>query len=288
MRYTQSDIDQLLGHLRSEFGQHGRRAAESLLTARKLLDWAKGHETAAPRTGNAVAYCLREVMTEILKSQDDSGQSWRTVSREVVDAKQRYEHVHRSGSEQQRPLTDLLNKIDDLAEFHQRESDRERRLIAVLFDRTGGPPVAGNRSVKKYQRTMRSLNKDVHGSNLDVDHAESTWSECLALLSMLFLPDTRYRELGRLAKAKQPSLEEVGEVSELVIAPAHLRYFLARIERPVWLDMLTDSGLLDPPDNGEGWPVFVATERAICSGYRREQCYTKIAAPRFQNMVDTK
>ena len=262
MRYTHSDIDQLLGHLKSEFGQHGRRAADSLLTARKLLKWAEGHETAAPRAGNAIAYCLREVMTEILKSQDNSGQSWRSVSREVVNAKQRYERVHRSGSAEQRPLTDLLEKIDDMAEFHERESDRERRLIAVLFDRTGSPPLAGNISVRRYQRTIQSLNKVVHGSAAcGVEQAEHTWSECLALLSMLFLPDVRYHELDRLAKVEHPSLDDVGEVSELVIAPAHLRYFLARIERPVWLDMLTDSGLLDPPDNGEGWPVFVATER---------------------------
>ena len=262
MRYTHSDIDQLLGHLKSEFGQHGRRAADSLLTARRLLDWAKGDDTGAPRAGNAIAYCLREVMTEILKAQDDSRQSWRSISREVVEAKQSYQRVHQSGTDEQRPLTDLLRKIDDLAEFHERESDRERRLIAVLFDRTGSAPVAGSTSVKKYQRTLNGLNKVVHGSTpYGVDQAECTWSECLALLSMLFLPDVRYRELGRLAKVEQPSVEHVGEVSELVIAAAHLRFFLARIERPVWLDMLTDSGLLDPPDNGEGWPVFVATER---------------------------
>ena len=262
MRYTHSDIDQLLGHLKSEFGQHGRRAADSLLTARRLLDWAKGDDTGAPRAGNAIAYCLREVMTEILKAQDDSRQTWRSISREVVDAKQRYQRAHQSGSDEQRPLIDLLRKIDDLAEFHERESDRERRLIAVLFDRTGSTPVAGSTSVKKYQRTLNGLNKVVHGSTpYGVDQAECTWSECLALLSMLFLPDVRYRELGRLAKVEQPSLEHVEEVSELVIAAPHLRFFLARIDRPVWLDILTDSGLLDPPDNGEGWPVFVATER---------------------------
>ena len=176
--------------------------------------------------------------------------------------KQQYERVHRPDSEEQQALTDLFRKIDDLAKFHERESDRERRLIAVLFDRTGSTPVAGSTSVKRYQRTLRGLNKVVHSSTpYGVDQAERTWSECLTLLSMLFLSDVRYRELGRLAKVAQPSLEHVEEVSELVIAAAHLRYFLARIESAVWLDMLTDSGLLDPPDNGEGWPVFVATER---------------------------
>ena len=201
-------------------------------------------------------------MTEILNSQDNSGRSWRTLSREVVEAKQQYDRVHRSGSEEQRALTGLIQTIDDLDKFHERESDRERRLIAVLFDRTGSTPVAGNTSVKRYQRTLNSLNKVVHGSTpYGVDQAERTWSECLALLRKLFSSDERYSELGRLAKTEQPTVEHVAEVSELVISAAHLRYFLARIERPVWLDMLTDSGLLDPPNNGEGWPVFVATER---------------------------
>lgn len=262
MEFNQSDIDQLLAHLKSEFGSHGRRAADSLLTAQNMLNWAKGHEATAPRIGNAVAYCLREAMTEILNSQQVSGQSWRSVSREVVKAKQCYERVHRSGPDEQRPLAELLKKIDDMAEFHERESDRERRLIAVLFDRTGSAPVAGNTSVMSYQRTLSVLNKVVHGSTpYGVGQAERTWSQCLTLLRMLFSPDVRYSELGRLAKTEQPAVEHVAEVSELVISAAHLRYFLARIERPVWLDMLTDAGLLDPPENGEGWPAFVPTER---------------------------
>lgn len=262
MRYKQSEIDQLLAHLQSEFGRHGRRASDYLLTARDLLDWAKGREATAPCVGNAIAYCLREAMTGILNSQADSGQSWRSVSREVVKAKQRYERVYGTGLDGQPPLTELLKKIDDMAAVHERESDRERRLIGVLVDRTGTTPVAGNTSVNRFQRTTQSLNKVVHGlASYDVDHAECTWWECLALLRMLFLPDVRYRELDRLAEGEQPSADDVGKVSELVITPAHLRYFLAQIERPVWLDMMTDSGLLDPPDDGEGWPVFVATER---------------------------
>ena len=262
MESTQSDIEQLLAHLRSEFGAHGRRAADSLLTARNMLTWAKGNETTAPRIGNAVAYCLRVAMTEILSSQDDSGQSWRSLSREVVEAKQQFERVRRSGSDEQRALTGLIQTIDDLAKFHERESHRERRLIAVLFDRTGSTPVAGNTSVKRYQRTLQSLNSVVHGPTPHaVDQAERTWSECLALLRKLFSSDERYSELGRLAKIEQPTVEHVTEVGELVISAAHLRFFLARIDRPVWLDMLTDSGLLDPPENGEGWPAFVATER---------------------------
>ena len=262
MRYSQSEIDQLLDHLQNEFGQHGRRAADLLVTSRKLLEWVKGHEAAAPRIGDAVIYCLREVMAGILESQNELGPSWNSVSREVVDAKKRYESVRGSGTDEQRSLTDLLKKIDDLAEFHEQKSVHEQRLIAVMLDRAGSTPLDGTSSVRKYQRMVKHLNSGVHGSvAFDVDQAASTWSECVALLCMLFLPDLRYRELEKLARIEQPNPKDVGEISELVVTPSHLRYFLARIERPIWLDKLTESGLLDLPHNGGGWPAFVSAGR---------------------------
>lgn len=262
MRYKQSEIDELVSHLQTEFGSHGRRAAEYLLTARNLLDWAGEQEPALLRIGNAVAYCLREAMTGILNSQVDSGKSWRELSRRVVDAKQRHEQSHQSGFEEQRARIDLYESIDDLAAFHEGESVRERHLISVLLDRTGSTPVVSSASVPSYQRTLKSLNRIVHRSTrCGVDQAERIWSESVSLLRILFMPDERYSELDRLASVDQPSSEQVEHVSELVISGAHLRYFLARVESPYWLDMLTDAGLLDPPNNGDGWPVFVATER---------------------------
>ena len=262
MRYEQSEIDELLSHLHSEFGSHGCRAAEYLLTAQGVLDSAKGHESASPRVGNVVAYCLREAMTGILNSQVDSGRSWRELSRKVVDAKQCHERSRECGLGEQRARVELYESIDELAAFHRGESARERRMISVLLDRTGSTPVAGSTLVKKYQRTLQRLNQIVHGSaQCGVDQAECIWLESVSLLRMLFIPDERYSELDRLANVDQPSSERVEHVSELVISSVHLRYFLARVQSPDWLDLLIDTGLLDPPNNGEGWPVFVATER---------------------------
>ena len=263
MRYTQSEIDQLLDHLQSEFGRHGRRAADLLVTAGKLLDWVKRHETAAPRTGDAVVYCLREVMAEILKSQNVSGPSWRSVSREVVDAKIRYESVRGSGADEQRALTDLLRKTNDLSEFHKQKAIHEQRLIAVMFDRAGSPPLVGSDSVRKYHKIINRLNKGVHGSvEFDFDQAGCKWSECMSLLRMLFLPpDARNRELDSLAKIEEPDRDDVAKVRELVVTPRHLRHFLARIESPIWLDELADIGFLDLPKSGEAWPLFVSAER---------------------------
>ena len=53
-----------------------------------------------------------------------------------------------------------------------------------------------------YQRTLTeseqtlSMDRPRYG----VAEAECIWSQCLARLRMLFLPDVRYSELGRLAK----------------------------------------------------------------------------------------
>lgn len=82
---------ELLDHLVVEFGEHGHRAVEFVLTAQRLLE---GGLDAAPRAAAMIAYCLREAMKAIPASQDaGDGGSWKHLSREVVSAKTRYELV---------------------------------------------------------------------------------------------------------------------------------------------------------------------------------------------------
>ena len=43
--------------------------------------------------------------------------------------------------------------------------------------------------------------------------------------------------------------------------PNDLQYFLANVRTPLWLDLLTETGMLDPPDGQAPWPAFSAVER---------------------------
>ena len=95
-----------------------------------------------------------------------------------------------------------------------------------------------------------------------MDRAVDLWERCTAILRQLFLPpEVRHLELESLAAIESPSADDVDRLLPLIAGPHHLRHFLSRIVTPQWLDVLMDTGILDPPDGGEPWPVFAAIDR---------------------------
>lgn len=73
-------------------------------------------------------------------------------------------------------LDDLLVRIADLELFHGQEGVHERRLIAVILNRTGAPPIAaGTGPVRAYQDLLGCLDGGVHGK-ISMDDAVSLWS----------------------------------------------------------------------------------------------------------------
>ena len=44
-------------------------------------------------------------------------------------------------------------------------------------------------------------------------------------------------------------------------SPAHLRYFLANVKSPAWLEVLGAIGVLDLPDTDGPWPSHAAVAR---------------------------
>lgn len=252
----------LLDHLAVEFGDHGRRAVDFLLTAQALLEVEAHHEP--PRLAETVAYCLREAMKTIPASQDVGGGGlWRSASRAVADARRRYERARGvPGEDEQGALADLLATIDELESLHTQEGIHERRLIAVMVTRTGAVPVAaGTAPIRAYQDLLRELDEALHG-DADVDLARQLWNRCASILRQLFLPpDVRHAELDSLATTVPVTVEEVGRLLPLIAGPNHLRYFLSRISSPEWLEALTESGMLDPPAENGPWPVFKAVDR---------------------------
>ena len=256
------DLDEeLLDHLIVEFLDYGRRAVEFLRSASGLLSTAPG---LLPRQPALIAYCLREAMKAIPASQDPGGGGqWRTRSREVVEAKQRFEMIRGlPGADSDGALQELLAKIDDMALTHEQERIHQQRLIAVIVNRTGAQPLAaGTEPVRTYQDVLDRLDRAVHGT-VTLEEARQLWVDCLAILRQLFLPpDARHRELDALAALDSPSEADVPTLLGLLAGPNHLRYFLSRIRTPAWLDLLDESGVLEPPPGQAGWPVFAAVEQ---------------------------
>ena len=252
---------ELLEHLRVEFGSHGCRAAELLSDAHVYL------VSGAPafRLREVVAHCLREAMKEILASVESGKVSrWRSVSREVVDARRRYgSAVGLPEQDAEGALRELLASIDSMSRFHEEgEGVHEKRLIAVLMHRTGTAPLsAGTEPVRDYQKLLGRLDSTAHGGKAR-ESAERLWEECSAILRRLFLtPEIRNAELERLAQVEQPTEAEVQAVLGIVSSPGHLQHFLGKVESPVWLEALGAVDVLDPPDTDGPWPSHTAVFR---------------------------
>lgn len=253
---------QLLDHLVVEFGDHGERAVGFLRTAHALLSLDSTVEP--PRLPETITYCLREAMKTIPASQPlGGGGLWRTASRAVSDARRRYELVKDvPGEDAQGALNDLLAAIDDLDLVHSQEGIHERRLITIMVNRTGALPVAsGTAPIQAYQDLLSELDEALHGDST-MDRALELWDRCAVILRQLFLPpELRHLELESLAAIESPSAEDVDRLLPLIAGPNHLRHFLSRIASPQWLEMLIDTGILDPPAENGPWPVFAAVDR---------------------------
>jgi hypothetical protein len=262
VQVSTGDLDEvLLDHLVVEFFDHGQQAVEFLRSAQVSLSAPPAD---APRVANMIAYCLREAMKAIPASQDvGGGGQWRMKSRSVVEAKRRYE-LTRSlpGQDSDAALQDLLACIDDMASTHQEESIHQKRLIAVIVNRTGAQPLAsGVEPVRAYQDLLTQLDEAVHPGHraVSIEEVRQMWTDCLAILRQLFLPpEVRHHKLDVLAAVDSPGPDDVSTLMTLLAGPNHLQYFLSRIQTPAWLDVLTESVLLEPPTGQAAWPVFAA------------------------------
>jgi hypothetical protein len=259
---TGDELDQhLLDHLVVEFLDHGQRAVAFLRSAAGLLSMTP---ELLPRQPALITYCLREAMKAIPASQDTGGGGrWRMRSREVVEAKQRFELIRGlPGEDSDGALQELLAQIDRMASTHEQDRIHQQRLIAVIVNRTGSQPLAsGTGPVRAYQDVLDRLDKGVH-ETVTLEEARQLWVDCLAILRQLFLPpDIRHRELEALAALDSPGQAHVPALLARLAGPNHLRYFLSRIQTPAWLDLLEESGVLEPPTGQAGWPVFAAVER---------------------------
>ena len=227
-------------HLVIEFGDRGQRAIEFLEAAWTLLQQA---DSSVPRLGETIAYTLREALLGILQSQDQGeDESWSAISRDVVNARQRYDQVKGlpEGGEEQ-ALRELMACVDELEAFHDgHESVHHRKLIAIVLDRTGISPVTSQRDlVRDYQdlvnRSNAALHKDISSSQV---HA--LWTDCVGLLRTLFLPpDVRNSEMTALAQEECLTTKSMETLGSIVATPVHLNQFLEQVVTPKWLDLAT-------------------------------------------------
>jgi hypothetical protein len=252
--------DELFEHLAVEFGEHGRRAVEFLRSAQALLDTSV--EARPSQSGACVAYCLREAMTAISASQPDIRPGeWKTLSRQVVEAKQRFVAAQGlPGEDVPGALKELLHQIDNMANFHEQTGIHQQGLITAMIRRTGSQPMP--RAVQEYQELRKRLNGAVHRTARVLDgpvtigDAHQLLEHALRLLRRLLSPpDARNSKLAALAALPDPSAVDCETLMDKMAGPQHFRYFLSKIEGPSWLRLIEGTELLKPPNDLSEWSI---------------------------------
>jgi hypothetical protein len=257
-----ADDEKLFDHLIEEFGDGGRSSVEFLRTAEAYLE--APDPTTHPRVAETIAYNTREALKRILDTvETPPGGTLGSASRSVVAARERY-LIARGlpGADEAGALEDLLRAIDELEEGRNQEGIHQRRLIAVVVNRTGAVPLsAASNPISEYQELIERLNRIVHEHG-SLDEVRGAFEQAIALIRRLFSPpDVRMAELDALAALAAPTTADADRLLSLVSAPSHLDYFFRSAVSPSWLELLSDSEALTPPDGQANWPVFRAVEK---------------------------
>ena len=177
----------------------------------------------------------------------------------MVEACDRYRRVEGLAPADEQALRQLLARIDDLQRFHD-EPGRHQRQLRNVMDRIGTVPITAD-PINAVQNLLDQLNSASHSDTGAIDGTR-LWEESLDILRRLFLPpQVRIPELERLAEIEVPAEADRDAVVKLVASPEHLRRFLERVTNPIWLRLLSDSGHLDPPNDGSRWPAHQAVRR---------------------------
>ena len=255
------ELDQLiLDHIKTEFGSNGERTVGFFKTARSLLANTDTEQSRlGARLGEVVAYCLREGIVSILRSQDkqDSNRPWKKLTRDLVNAKKRYTQIQDIlVQDKQAALDELLEDIDLLEEFHiSGRRVYEERLIAILLGRTGVEPY--EQDIKLYKTMLNELNEGLHKS-ITIEDIIQLWNKCMRLITRLFSsPDIRQTKLKELSAKNNPTERDFELLIDLIATPQHARIFFEEKINVKWLNLFVAKRELDPPSNPNGmWPGF--------------------------------
>ncbi|MFE0772617.1 hypothetical protein [Streptomyces sp. NPDC058861] len=253
----------LLSHLVDELNDDGKRAVRFLRSAQALIAL---DDNSIPEHGSLIAYALREAMKAIPSSQSSAstGGEWKTLSREVVEAKHRLvATADLTVEDREGAMQHLFATVDALDTFHKQDAVHQRRLIAVIVNRTGTQPLTTGdvAPITSYQQILSRLDRGLH-SGIVIEAARALWRECVSMLRQLFTPpEMRIAELDELARLQAPTSQDLEKLKSLIVSPYHLRRFLEEIDHLAWLDLLVETQLLDPPADRQGWPMFSAVDK---------------------------
>ena len=242
----------LFEKMEQEFGERGVDAVEMLKTAELLLEQTEQ----ASRQALAAAYCIRQAVVEIFRNKKDDRNLWHVVSRQVVEAKHRFENA---GSVLGKKHRNLLDAVDKLEKIHDDRTAHQARLEATIRLRTGLDPLTGEDSpLNVYQRTIGDLNHLTHPSpgktQNDTDAVRTHYRNVIDTLAKILLPIERLEEITRLAVLHEPQSANAVSLKENMVSVNDFDYFASRMVSATWFRIM-DRDMLKPPSDGSPWLV---------------------------------
>lgn len=243
--------DDVVTRIVDELAQRGEKAIDCLRTAAVLIRQAVTDDHGL-RLSESAAYNLREALDAVVagRAPAEGGlpaviAAWRRYQQEVEQP-----DTDRSGS-----LARLKDVLRHVADDEHRSSYHAARLLGYLRDKAGIDPLSGRLDpIGEYSRLRNRANK-LH-DELSVDAVTALYDEVIAWFARVFTPpDQTAKALGDLARERWRGDDQLDRLHALATNPHQLRLFLSALEDPAWLQPLYDAKIVEPPQEGQSWPV---------------------------------
>lgn len=241
---------QLFEKMKQKRGKHGQYAIEMLETADQLLMQAEPY----PQHVGVVAYCIRQAVTEIFGDEKDNRKKFKDAISAVINARHRVK-PEESQQDYQQPIQDVISAVDDLEHFES-EPKYKARLTQIFRREAKIDPTSGDYSLPNtYQQLIDDLNCALHDVVIergDRDKVRRLYTKAIDILTIVFLPSVRLREIDDLAQLRKPRKDDARRLSEIMINAYGFDRFAGKMVSSDWFDLM-DPDMLKSASDGQPW-----------------------------------
>ena len=168
-------------------------------------------------------------------------------------------------------LEQLIEAINDLEEFHKRETRHQYLLKTDLAARIGPDlPTGYEHLLTDYDSLIKKLVALVHQEkkkSQNLDRAHESYHKTLVTLYEIIVLNVHVGRIIKMAQLPSPKREDVTFLHEIKQSAGDLDCFASHMTSPEWFDVM-GADLLKPPQEGTPW-IMEFILWYLKSGHRR-------------------
>ena len=242
---------QLFEKMKQERRDIGWYAVEMLETAEHLLGQAEQY----PRQAETAAYCIRQAVVEIFRDEKDSREKIAALAA-LMRA------IRRMGTGERQQAEQHIKAVLQAADYYEHlevEPKYRARLMQIFRRESEIEPTPGDHSLPNaYQRLTKKLNEgpvhDVAKESAGCDAVRKLYDRSIDILTLIFLPHVRLREIARLARKRKPNESDARRLEEILVNAYGFDHFASEMVSPDWFGFI-DPAMLKPASDGQPWPL---------------------------------